>query len=114
MNDTGSNIMTLFTTDLLQLGNMQGYTGWLTPLGVIDANGGRTVFRTILVEVQLVRDDNTPWGNWIVERAIVKQLGQNIPRLSGIGIRRALFIGTAPGNHALAVAATRGGLASLL
>jgi len=114
MNDTGSNILTLFTTDILQLGNMQGYAGWLASMGVTDATGTVTVFPTIRVQVQLVRDGNTPWGNWIDELAIVKQPGPNVMRLSGFGIRNALYLGTAPGNHVLAVAATKGGMASLL
>jgi hypothetical protein len=60
MNDTGSDILTLFTIDLPRLGNIQGYTGWHAPMSVIDANGNLTVFPTILVQVQPVRDDNTP------------------------------------------------------
>jgi hypothetical protein len=60
MNDTGSDILSVFTTDLPRLGNIQGYTGWQAPTTVIDANGGMTFFPTILVQVRLVRDDNTP------------------------------------------------------
>jgi len=114
LNDTGSDAMTVFTTDLLQLGNMQGYTGWHTPTPILDASGNQTVFQTILVQVQLVRNDNTPWGNWIQESAIVKQALAFVPRLSGPAIRGVLYFGTAPGNNVLAVAATKGGMASLL
>jgi len=39
LNDTGSDILTLDTTDLQQLGNIQGYLGWYAPTIVIDANG---------------------------------------------------------------------------
>jgi hypothetical protein len=50
LNDTGSGIMTLLSTDLSQPGNRQGYTGWLAPTRVTDANGGRAVWEpTILV-----------------------------------------------------------------
>ena len=56
-----------------------------------------------------MRDDNTPWDDWIDEIAIVKQSGPNVPRLSGVGIRRVLYFGTAPGNHLPAVSATKGG-----
>jgi hypothetical protein len=59
LNDSGSDMLTLFTTDFPHLGNTQGYAGWLAPRGIIDASGSITVFRTILVQVQLVRDDNT-------------------------------------------------------
>jgi hypothetical protein len=69
MSDTGSDMMTLFTTDLPLLGNIQGCAGWLLPAGVIDANGVITFFRTIHVQVQPVRDDNTPWGDWVDELA---------------------------------------------
>jgi hypothetical protein len=62
LNDTGSDLLTLFTTDLPRLGNIQGYTGWHAPMGVTDANGTLIVFPTIHVQVQLVRDDNTPWA----------------------------------------------------
>jgi hypothetical protein len=115
MNDTGSDLLTLVTTDFPRLGNIQGYAGWLAPTGVRDASGSITFLPTILVQVQLVRDNNnTPWGDWIHERAIVRQPGPNLARLSGVGIRHAFYIGTAPGNHLLAVSATRGGLTSLL
>jgi hypothetical protein len=49
INDTGSEILSLFTTDLLRLGNIQGYTGWQAPTAIIVANGGMTFFSTILV-----------------------------------------------------------------
>ena len=114
MNDTGSDMLTLFTTDLPSLGNIQGYLGWLAPTGVRDASGNTTSLPTILVQVQLVRDDQSPWGDWIDEWAVVRPPGPNVLRLSGVGIRAVLFIGTAPGNHVLAVGATKGGLTSLL
>jgi hypothetical protein len=112
MNDTGSDLLTLVTIDFPRLGNIQGYAGWLAPTGVWDAGGNITFLPTILVEVQLVRDDNTPWGDWIHGRAIVRQPSPNLIRLSGVGIRYAFYIGTAPGNHLLAVSATKGGLTS--
>src|ERR1700728_2968346 len=73
-----------------------------------------TFLPRLLVQVQLVRDDDTPWGDWIPEIAIVRQPSPNLVRLSGGGIRDALYVGTPPGNHLLAVSATKGGLASLL
>jgi hypothetical protein len=39
MNDTGSDILTLFTTDLQRVENIQEYTGRRAPAGVIDMNG---------------------------------------------------------------------------
>jgi len=93
---------------------MAGYIGWLWPVSVVDSNGTNTFFRSIWVQVMLVRDDNTPWSDWIDERALVRDLAPGLLRLSGAGIRGDLYIGTAPGNHRLAVATTRGGLTSLL
>jgi hypothetical protein len=42
MNDTGSNILSLFTTDFPHLGNIQGYNGWHGQTRIMDANGGIT------------------------------------------------------------------------
>jgi len=114
MNDTGSNILSLFHSDMQHLGNIQGYTGWQGFTGILCANGTINHYPTIEVEVQLVRDNNTPWSDWIRELAIVQPDSPGLSRLSGYGIRNALYLGTSPGNHSLAVAATKGGLASLL
>ncbi|KAI9767226.1 MAG: hypothetical protein M1840_005826 [Geoglossum simile] len=113
MNDTGSTILTLFDVDLLHLGDIQGYAGWVGPVEINYANGAIDVYPTIRVQVQLVRDDNSPWSEWINEEAIVRPTAPGIPRLSGLGIRDVLYIATAPGNHFLAVSTTKGGLASL-
>jgi len=114
MNDTGSDILTLFDTDLLHLGNIQGYTGWPGPVAVGNANGTVGVYPLIHVQVQMVRNDCSPWSDWIDELAIVRPAAPGVPRLSGVAIRNFLYFGTAPGNHSLAVSATRGGLTSLL
>ena len=37
----------------------------------------------VMAPLMSTRDDNTPWGDWIDELAIVKQPGPNVPRLSG-------------------------------
>jgi hypothetical protein len=41
MNDTGSDILTIFkvNTDLLRLGNVQGYFGWCGWVQILDASG---------------------------------------------------------------------------
>lgn len=114
LNDTGSNILTLFDDDFPFLGNTAGYSGWLQPVRIVDANGNRPLFRRLNVQVRMVRDDNTPWGDWMEETAIVRVQGPNVPRLSGPGIRAHLYFATAPGNHTVAVASTKGGLVSLL
>ena len=114
MNDTGSSILSLLDTDMQHLGNLQGYAGGAGQVEARNANGTINNYPQIHVQVQLVRDDDSPWSNWINEWAIVKPSSPNVPRLSGIGIRGILYLGTAPGNHLLAVAATKSGLTSLL
>ncbi len=114
MNDTGSDILSLFQSDLQYLGNMQGYAGWLGVIPISYANGATQYYPRIKVEVQLVRDDNIPWSDWIRELAIIQPDSPGLSRLSGYEIRNVLYLGTSPGNHSLAVATTKGGLASLL
>src|SRR6266536_2294030 len=114
MNDTGSDVLSLFHSDLQHLGNIQGYGGWLGDIAIACANGVINIYPRIRVEVQMVRDDNTSWSEWIEEDAIIQPDGPGLSRLSDYGIRNVLYLGTSPGNHSLAVAATKGGLASLL
>ena len=52
----------------------------------------------LAVQVQLVRNDLSPWSEWIDETAIIRPLVPGILRLSGVGIRQELHSGTAPGN----------------
>jgi hypothetical protein len=49
MNDTGSNVLTLFDTDMPHLGNLQGYAGRAAI--IIDASGTVNLFPMIVVEV---------------------------------------------------------------
>jgi hypothetical protein len=114
MNDTGSEILALFDTDMLSLGNLQGYTGWFEQAAIQSANGMIDIYSKIHVQVQMVGDDNLPWSDWIGEEAIVKPVGPGIPQLSCIQIRNFLVLATTPGNNFLAVSTTKGGLTSLL
>ena len=110
MNDTGSDILTLYNDDFTHLGNPDGYLGWQAPVAVSDANGVLNFFPSIIVQVLISGDG---WSSdWIEELALVRH--DHVPRLSGAGVRGHLYFGTAPGNHYLAVATTKGGLASLL
>ena len=114
LNDTGSSILTVFDTDMGCLGDRQWYTGQLGHVAGRNANGMMSVYPRIHVQVQLRRDDGSPRSDWIDEWAVVKPSMPNVPRLSGVGIREDLYLGTAPGNTVLAVAATKGGMSSLL
>ena len=71
MNDTGLEVLTLFTDDLLHLGgNVQIYRGWVGEAYLVDANGMITVHPRVHIQVQLVRDDKTPESDWVDEVAI--------------------------------------------
>lgn len=68
MNDTGLNILSLFTTDLLHLGpNIQECRGWIQPTHTIDANCMISVWPAILGQIFMTRDDYSAWGNLIDE-----------------------------------------------
>ncbi|KAH8593171.1 hypothetical protein B0O99DRAFT_628289 [Bisporella sp. PMI_857] len=113
MNDTGSDMLSLYPSDIMHLGNIGFYIGWRAPVAVIDANGVAIYCPSIAVEVLPVGNGDISWrSNWIVEEAIIRN--GFVPRLSGVAIRQHLYFGTAPGNHYLAVATTKGGLSSLL
>src|ERR1700734_3134068 len=101
MNDAGSDILTLFDTDMPRLGNRQSYAGWLGQAAIRNANGTLDVCLKIRVQVQLVRDDDSPWSDWIDEVAIIRSASPGVSRLSGVMIRNVLYSGTAPGNHSL-------------
>jgi hypothetical protein len=91
MNDTGSDILSLFNSDLQHLGNIQGYTGWRGVIPISYGNGAIQHYPKIRVEVQLVRDDNTPWSDWVEEVAIAKPDSPGLSRLSGYGIRNTVY-----------------------
>ncbi|KAI9864845.1 MAG: hypothetical protein M1813_002615 [Trichoglossum hirsutum] len=63
MNDTGSDVLTIFDVDMQHLGIYQGYAGWLGPVVIVGASGVVGIYPTIRVQVQLVRDDDTPWSD---------------------------------------------------
>ena len=114
LHDTGSNILSLFISDFLHLGNTQGYQGWLGYSHIREASGTATYLRTILIQVQLVGNDGMPWSDWFWETGVVRTPNPDCERLTGSGIRDMFYIGTGPGNHVLAVSATKSGLTTLL
>jgi hypothetical protein len=81
MNDIGSDVLSLFYSNLQYLGNRQGYTGWRGVIPISYVNGAIQYYARIKVEVQLVRDDNIPWSDWIEELAIVKPDSPGLLRL---------------------------------
>jgi hypothetical protein len=114
LNGTGSNIMSIFSGDLQQLGQKDTYTGWSGVIAVMNAAGGRYFHPGILVQVRLVNANHTVMSDWINEQAICKACHPGVPRLSGTAIRDFMYLATAPGNDVLAVSSDKPGLLALL
>lgn len=73
MNDTGSDMLSLFFEDLQRLGYPAlPYFGYLRPVRVRMANGSTELLVSLMVEIRLLRPVTLePWGPWIIEQAIV-------------------------------------------
>ena len=99
LNDTGSDLLTLFYADLPSLGNYYQYTGWQQDVGVETAGGHVEILLALFVEVRLLRPVTLiAWGDWIEELAVLREIGPGVARLSGGRIRNLFFFGTRPGN----------------
>ncbi len=115
LNDTGSNLLTLFYTDLAGMGPYQQYWGWLGNLDGVGCGGQIETLQSLDVEIRLVRPDTfLPWGNWLREKAVLRMLAPEVSRLSGALMRQHLFFGTPPGNHHGAVGDTKGGMNAVI
>ena len=115
MNDTGSNVQTIFPTDLAALGYDQlTYQGLLGPLCIETANG--VVFQEVIViEMQIVKADGTAITPWFSENAVITPLQAGIQdRLSGNAMRNHLYFATTPGNASLFVAEKKNGIITQL
>lgn len=115
LNDTGSDLLTLFYADLPYLGNYHQYEGWQQDVEVGTAGGRVETLLALLVEVRLVRPVTlTAWGDWIEELAVLRELVPGVERLSGGGDKGSFFFGTRPGNLQVAVSSTKGGLNAII
>ena len=115
MNDTGSNIQTIFSTDLTALRYDQAtYLGNLGALSITTAGG--VIFRDrIMIEMQITKADGTAITPWFRETAVVTPLQAGIQhRLSGNAMRDHLYFATAPGNVTLFVAEKKNGITTQL
>jgi hypothetical protein len=115
MNDTGSNVLTIFTTDLTALRYDQyTYQGRLGTYPVGTANGV-TLRERIVIEIQITRANGTAITPWFRENAVITPLQPGIQdRLSGNAMRNHLYFATAPGNANLFVAEKKNGIVSQL
>jgi hypothetical protein len=115
MNDTGSNIQTIFPTDLAALQyNQLTYHGYLGMFSLGTANGVALRER-VVIEMQIIKADGTPITPWFRETAVVTPLQPGIQyRLSGNAMRNHLYFATAPGNANLFVAEKKNGIITQL
>lgn len=115
LKDTGSDILTIFNTDFMSLGNSEQYTGLLGYVYIGGCDGHVELLLSLLVDIRLVRPGSlVPWGNWLREEAIIRRLTEGVTRLSGSLMRDCLFFGTRPGNNQVAVSLTKGGLNAII
>ena len=88
IHDTGSNIMSIFDTDLAKLGDRQNFHGWIGPADVRNASGRTERFRRLLLQIRLIDGKNHKHlTDWMTETALVRPLAPGVPRLSGSLIR---------------------------
>lgn len=104
LHDTGSDVLTLFATDLTHLGIHQPYNGWLGYNETFTADGNAQHLSTVMVEIRMVRPgSHQPWGEWIPEVAVIRNAVPGMERLSGAGMRDRLYFGTPPATITLPV-----------
>lgn len=109
LNDTGSTAQSVFDSDVLELGLPNNYVGYGPETLVTTANGV-VPRRRIAVEVQLLTPQGGIASDWIREYGVLTPSTPGSVRLSGSGIRGALYFATAPGNEYLYVAAKKNGI----
>lgn len=113
LNDTGSSYQTVFDTDLILMGdNKVAYRGY-GPLTVLRTSNGDVLRRDILFGVKFYTCQQSirEFPNWIRELGVITPAADRQVRLSGLGVRRCLFIfififffGTSPSKNLLIVA----------
>ena len=58
LNNTGPDVSYVFDTDLVQLGHLGAYRGWL---------GNEKILRHISLQLRLVDQHFVPWSDWVYE-----------------------------------------------
>jgi len=109
-NDTGSNLQTIFDTDLANLNcNINAYPVGLNP---VFTAGGIVQRRMILIQMQILQANGDEVSPWFEEKAVITPVlpGATQCRLSGNEMRNHLFFATALGNASLFVAQSRNGI----
>lgn len=111
MNDTGSDIQTLYAADYLVLSTALfkniGLYLWTTPCNISTANGSVRLPTTI-IQISVIAPTGDPANpykvimDWEDQQVVIMPTGS--PCLSGDTMRNHLFFCTPKGNHALYIA----------
>ncbi|KAJ5484060.1 hypothetical protein N7539_005856 [Penicillium diatomitis] len=110
-NDTGSNVLTVFMSDLLALQfDMVLHGPAIQGATPINTANGQALQPLIFVDMQIVTSSFVALTPWFRETAIVKPDSPGDARLSGAAMRNHLFFATAPGNAHLYVAQKKAGI----
>jgi hypothetical protein len=112
LNDTGSDIMTLFYHEAMNMG-WQPNVFPATPTQITSASGS-TLQESIWVFAQVCDYNGSPLTGWFAERVVLRYFTGAEARLSGANVRNQLYIGTAPRLQNLYVARTKTHLSRIL
>lgn len=105
LNDTGSDVMTLFY-------NEASYLGWQAALFPpyqiqVSSADGVTLRESISVLARVYDDNGFALTDWFEEQVVLRNYTGVEVRLSGASVRDQLYIGTAPRLQNLYVARTK-------
>jgi hypothetical protein len=112
LNDTGSDIMTLFYHEAINMG-WQPNVFPSTPVQITSANGS-ALLESIEVLAQVCDYNGSPLTDWFPEPVVLRHSTGVEARLSGSNVRNQLYIGTAPRLQNLYVARTKTHLSRIL
>jgi hypothetical protein len=112
LNDTGSDIMTLFYHEAINMG-WQPNVFPSTPVQITSASGPE-LLESIHVLAKVYDYNGSPLTEWFAERVVLRHFTGLEARLSGSNVRDQLYIGTAPRLQNLYMARTKTHLSRIL
>ena len=94
-NDTGSNLLTVFDTDLIALG-VSELTYWTVedPTTVHLAAGHSVLMRCLTMDIRVLDRNGEPMTPWFPERGVLVKREPGSIRLSGMNMRNELYFVT--------------------
>lgn len=97
LNDSGSDSVQIYPTDGLTLANLPvQYINHILPVHVIGVHGAAPSWQ-FPIQCRISDAARTQYvGDWYTEYGTFHQPINGVPRVSGVGFRRAFFIGLSP------------------